>query len=240
MKISEHTFETFLELECNRFARNSTLNALNNLGELYNPIYIWGAGSNGKSSLCWAVHNHVKQTRPKLKITHFTPKTFLDELVEGIRRNKARDFFEKCTENTDVFIFDRINELSDKPQSQASLISFIEDLLMADKQVILNSTVAPSRLSGFENSYRSILMQGLVVEIKSPTPRDRYELAGHLIKTRHYENEFPERAVFQIAETTQNLAAVCESLNCINALASTDGTDIDVMLAKDVLNGFWN
>ena len=64
-----YTFDTFIVGSFNELAHAAAQAVVNNLGIIYNPLFIYGSTGYGKTHLIQAIGNHVKKTNPQKRFT---------------------------------------------------------------------------------------------------------------------------------------------------------------------------
>ena len=102
-----YTFESFVLGSCNQFARAAALAVSENLGDTYNPLFIYGGVGLGKTHLMSAVGYDVL-SRDKTKNIYFsTSEEFTNEMINALRYHKMEEFRNKYR-NVDLLMIDDI------------------------------------------------------------------------------------------------------------------------------------
>lgn len=81
----KYTFETFLIGDNNCLAYAAAFEVAIGIGEIHNPLYIYGFSGVGKTHLLQAVGNHISQKNPEKKIIYVTAQEFVNIMIETIQ-----------------------------------------------------------------------------------------------------------------------------------------------------------
>ena len=90
-----YTFENFIVGDSNRFAHAASMAVVDNPGTTYNPLFIYGGVGLGKTHLIQAIGNSILKKNPSAKIIYTTTESFINELIETIRRKTQEQFKRK-------------------------------------------------------------------------------------------------------------------------------------------------
>jgi chromosomal replication initiator protein len=140
-----YTFENFIVGENNELARAACYAVSQNLGHLYNPIFIYGGVGLGKTHLLQSVGNEVLRQQPDIRIKYTTADWFTGELVESIRNQKVAEFKE-AYQKADLLIIDDIQFLSGREKTQDEFFHIFNTLYQANKQIVLSSDRPPQAI----------------------------------------------------------------------------------------------
>lgn len=157
----EYTFDNFVITESNRNVYNSIQETIKNLGNMHNPLFIYGAKGTGKTHLLNAIGNFIQEQDNK-KVLYTTTNTFLNESSK-----LSDEEIKSLYTNIDVLIIDDIQYLSKSKKAQQDFFNIFNILLLDCKQMIISSNKSPDSLVEIETSrLRSRLNWGLALEIK--------------------------------------------------------------------------
>lgn len=134
MKLSDYTFETFIDTPSNHLARFAAQKICETPG-VYNPLYIFGPSGTGKTHLLYAI---AKEYESKHKTTLcVSVNQFLEEVLDAIRTG-ANTEFRKKYHQADVLLIDGLQYISGKEASQKELFNIVDRRLLENKQVVFS------------------------------------------------------------------------------------------------------
>merc|ERR1711974_6548 len=120
-----YNFESFLEGDSNRLARNAGLAVANKPGGTsFNPLLIFGGVGLGKTVL------------------YISAEKFTQQYIDSVKKNNRNDFIH-FYQIIDVLIIDDVQFLSGKSGTQDVFFHIFNHLHQNGKQVILTSDKAP-------------------------------------------------------------------------------------------------
>lgn len=210
-----YTFENFIVGENNELARAACYAVSQNLGQLYNPIFIYGGVGLGKTHLLQSVGNEVLRHHPEINIKYTTADWFTSQLVESIRNQKVAEFKESY-QKADLLIIDDIQFLSGREKTQDEFFHIFNTLYQANKQIILSSDRPPQAIPTLEDRLRSRFQGGMIADIGRPDLETRMAILK--IKTAERRFYLDDEAIRFIAENvTNNIRELEGALNRIVA-----------------------
>ena len=86
------TFDSLVEGSANRMARAAAMHVASQLGQLYNPLFIYGGVGLGKTHLMHAIGNYLVKERADAKVLYIHAEQFVSDVVKAYQR-KAFDEF---------------------------------------------------------------------------------------------------------------------------------------------------
>ena len=210
-----YTFENFIVGENNELARAACYAVSQNLGHLYNPIFIYGGVGLGKTHLLQSVGNEVLRNNPDIRIKYTTADWFTGELVESIRNQKVAEFKE-AYQKADLLIIDDIQFLSGREKTQDEFFHIFNTLYQANKQIVLSSDRPPQAIPTIEDRLRSRFQGGMIADIGRPDLETRMAILKIKTAERHFYLD--DEAIRFIAENvTNNIRELEGALNRIVA-----------------------
>lgn len=210
-----YTFENFIVGENNELARAACYAVSQNLGRLYNPIFIYGGVGLGKTHLLQSVGNEVLRQQPDIRIKYTTADWFTGELVESIRNQKVAEFKESY-QKADLLIIDDIQFLSGREKTQVEFFHIFNTLYQANKQIVLSSDRPPQAIPTIEDRLRSRFQGGMIADIGRPDLETRMAILKIKTAERHFYLD--DEAIRFIAENvTNNIRELEGALNRIVA-----------------------
>ncbi|MCI4670125.1 MAG: chromosomal replication initiator protein DnaA [Bacteroidia bacterium] len=231
------SFESFVEGDCNRLARAASYAVANKPGvTAYNPLFLYGGVGLGKSHLLQAIGNKIKEMHPKRAVLYVSSERFINQFVEAVRKGTVNDFM-NFYQLIDVLLVDDIQFLSGKEKTQENFFHVFNHLRQSGKQIVLASDRSPNEMEGVEERLLSRFKWGLSASLQVPD----FETRKQILKSKMYQNaiELPEEVVEFIAHNiTSNIRELEGALISLLAQSSLNGQDVDIQLAKSMLQNF--
>ncbi len=231
------TFETLIEGDCNRLARNAAMAISRNPGETaYNPFFIFGGVGLGKTHLVHAIGNQVRFYYPGKIVLYVQTERFIQQFVEASKTGGAHDFVANY-QAVDVLIMDDIQFMAGKDKTQDVFFHLFNHLHQNRKQIILTADTLPRELSQFEERLKSRFGGGLLAELKTPGEDTRAAILR--TKTRNEGLDFPDNVIDYIARRiNSNVRELEGALISLIAQSSFNGREINLELAESVVKSF--
>ncbi len=161
-----YTFDNFIVGKGNRFAYEVVKEALENLGYLYNPVFIYGSVGTGKTHLLQAIGNEAKKRG--YRVIYSSANDFADEMVNYLREGRINEFRNRY-KSVDLLLLDDVQFLSGKERTQLEFFHIFNTLYILEKQIILASDRHPQKLNGVSDRLVSRFEGGILVEIELDT-----------------------------------------------------------------------
>ena len=196
-----YTFENFIVGENNELARAACCAVSQNLGKLYNPLFIYGGVGLGKTHLLQSIGNEVLQKTPDKKIKYITSEMFTGELIDSIRNQKIADFKNRY-QKIDLLIIDDIQFLSGKEKTQNEFFHIFNVLYQINKQIVISSDRPPKAIPTIEERLRSRFEGGMITDIGKPDLETRMAI----LRAKMTEKDFflEDDSIKFIAENIKN------------------------------------
>jgi chromosomal replication initiator protein len=231
------TFEHFVVGAGNRFAYEAAWAVANERRVVYNPFYLYGEAGVGKSHLSGAIGNHICGREPTTRILYTTAEEFVNEMVSAIRKKEMWAFKEKHRRRCDILLIDGVDFLSGKEKTQAELCHTLEHLSNFGKQIILTAHVPPHELTHMNDSLKSRLGGGLVVDIQPPDVETRKRILRHKASRDGVtlSEEIVGLLASRISGSVRRLEGVLVNLVAKSSLLSRP---IDLELAQEIIQSF--
>ncbi len=175
---SPYRFETFAEGESSKLAFAACKAIAEGNKAPGNPLVLVSGTGLGKTHLLHSVSNALHSNNSGLKIICITASEFYREFAKNIKLKKENvpEPIEEMSarfRSADVLILDDLQNIEGKPASQHELLQIFNTLLLAGKPIIAASQIPISGMKDLNESLRSLLTGGLVVQITAPTLVDR-------------------------------------------------------------------
>lgn len=230
----QYTFDNFVQGDNNQWAKAAALAVSDNLGGLYNPLFIFGGPGLGKTHLLNAIGNKVLLDNPHARIKYVSSETFINDFLEHLRLNDM-DNFKKTYRNLDLLLIDDIQSLRNKASTQEEFFHTFNALHENSKQIVLTSDRNPDYLDNLEERLVTRFKWGLTSEITPPDFETRIAILRN--KCEIYPYEFTDDTLAYLAgQFHSNVRDLEGALKDIHLLATIRKlTEITVDVAAEAI-----
>ena len=228
------SFETFLESECNRFARYVAEAVADKPGQSpHTVLFIHGPSGVGKTHLSQAIGSRVRQLHPEKRVCYISCAKFEAQFVFDCKqRNKYR--FIEFYQHMDVLIIDDIQTLIGKTATQQAFFEIFNHLYLLNKQIVLTCDVPPVAFQDIEDRILTRIQGAMQVSLERPD----LELRRKILKQRVAEAgvELGFEVVEYIAENMKNNVRELEgTMNTLITYAKIRKSPIDLGMASRIM-----
>ena len=168
----EFTFDNFVVGKSNQFVYAAAQSVAENPGNgQLNPLFIYGNSGLGKTHLMHAIGNYIRNHLPELKIKYITCEQFTNAYVNCLQsqaKTKSVIAFRETYRNLDVLMVDDIQFLFRGREIQEEFFNTINELRMANKQIVVCSDRPPKEMPTLEERLRTRLSEGILHDISKP------------------------------------------------------------------------
>ena len=235
--IASHTFDNFVEGECNRLARASGYAVANKpCGTAFNPLLIYGGVGLGKTHLAHSIGIEIKDNFPNKTVLYVQSEKFAHQFIDAIKNNTTNDFVH-FYQMVDVLIIDDVQFFTGKEKTQDVFFSIFNHLHQNGKQIVLTSDKAPVEMQGMEQRLLSRFKWGLSADLGTPDLETRIAI----LEKKMYGSgiELPNEVVEYLAYSINtNIREIEGALNTLLAQASLNKKAITLELAKQMVDKF--
>jgi chromosomal replication initiator protein len=236
--VDKYTFENFVIGASNQFAHAACAAVANQPGEHYNPLFIYGGVGLGKTHLVNAIGHRACANDPQSKIVYLGAETFMNELINSLRRDKMEDFKRKFR-SVDILIIDDIQFISGKERTQEEFFHTFNSLYESHKQIVVTSDKFPKEIPAIEDRLRNRFEWGLIADIQPPDIETRLAIL-HQKAEREGISLPKEVAMFLATNISSNVRELEGSLTRLGAFSSLTDAALTIELAKEVLRNSLN
>src|SRR5262245_12778250 len=155
------TFESFVVGPANRLASAAARRAADSPGRGYNPLFIYSPSGMGKTHILGAIAHAASRGNGR-KVLYLASDSYLEELAEALRTGR-QDAVRDRYRALDFFLLDDVQFLAGQAQAQEMLLSTLDALTAAGKQVVLASDRPPSEINNLDSRLQSRFSGGLIV-----------------------------------------------------------------------------
>ncbi len=203
----DYTFEQFVVGPSNRLAHASCRAVCEQLGTLYNPLFIHGRSGLGKTHLLQAICHELVLRDGHLNVIYVSCEGFVNDLVRALGVGKLQEF-QVSARGADVLVIDDVQFLAKRESSQEELFHTFNALYQARKQIVLSADSAPSEIPTLEDRLVSRFNWGLVTSIDVPSRETRQAILQK--KARLRGCEVPDEILDYIAERVESNVRLLE------------------------------
>ncbi len=228
-----YRFENFVVGPSNSLAHAAAYAICENLGKVYNPLYIYGGTGLGKTHLLHAIGNEVKKNNPEAVVRYETSDNFINEFINSIRFDKSHLFRTRYAK-VDIILFDDIQFLSNKEQTQETFFHIFNVLYEQQKQIVLSSDTFPKEIVGLQNRLKSRMEWGLVADIQTPDTETKMAI----LKKKADQNKInlpDDVAEFIASRVISNIRELEGSLVRVGAFSALTNQPVSIEMARKVL-----
>ena len=227
------TFDTLIEGTANRMGRAAALHVASNVGQLYNPLFIYGGVGLGKTHLMHAIGNKLLADNPQVKVLYIHAEQFVSDVVKAYQR-KTFDEFKERYHSLDLLLIDDVQFFANKDRTQEEFFNAFEALLTKKSHIVMTSDTYPKGLTDIHERLVSRFDSGLTVAIEPPELEMRVAI---LIRKAEAESTvMPEEVAFFVAKNVRsNVRELEGALRKILAYSRFNQKEISIQLAREAL-----
>jgi chromosomal replication initiator protein len=227
------SFDTLVEGSANRMARAAALHISNNLGALYNPLFIYGGVGLGKTHLLHAVGNQLLANKPDAKVLYIHAEQFVSDVVRAYQR-KTFDEFKSRYHQLDLLLIDDVQFFANKDRTQEEFFNAFEALLAKKSHIVMTSDTYPKGLADMHERLVSRFDSGLSVAIEPPELEMRVAIL--INKAISEGSAMSEEVAFFVAKNVRsNVRELEGALRKILAYSRFNQKDVSIPLAREAL-----
>jgi len=231
-------FDNFVEGKSNQLARAASQTVAENIGKVYNPLFIYGNSGLGKTHLMHAIGNAVLLKNPNANIVYLHSEKFVQDMVKALQQNSINQF-KAYYRNIDVLLMDDIQFLAGKERSQEEFFHTFNNLLDQKHQVVLTCDRYPKEIEGLEDRLKSRFSWGLPVAIDPPDLETRTAIL--IKKAQQVGVELDQEIAFFIAKRIpSNVRDLEGALRRVVANSQFTGREITLEFTKEALHDLIN
>ncbi len=229
----KYTFDSFVVAPFNEVAHSAAMAVSKSLGNLYNPLFIYGGVGLGKTHLLQSIGNEIRKNRPSAKVHYLTSEKFANDYINSIQNKNIHVFKEKYRKYN-LLIVDDIQFFSDKLKIQEEFFHVFNSLYDGNNQIIFSSDKPPQYIVGLEDRLKSRFEGGMMVDISQPSLEERMAILRVKMQQRGYliSDEIIDFIAKNIKENIRELEG---ALNSVIGQSKIRGKTLDLKDVEDVL-----
>lgn len=229
---ARYTFDSFIVGKGNELAHAACQAVSANLGNAYNPLFIYGGVGLGKTHLLQAIgHEVVNKTN---NILYVTSEKFTNDYIQSVKNGRAKDFKDRYR-NVDLLLIDDIHFMAGKDGTQEEFFHTFNELHQTNKQIVITSDRPPKSIPALEKRLISRFEWGMIADIAQPDLETRMAILEAKCKEKNYTLESD---ILQfIADSVQNNIRELEgALNRLIAYHEFNNSKPTIDTTKTILN----
>ena len=226
-----YTFENFVVGDSNQFAFLSAKAVSEQLGKIYNPLFIYGPTGLGKTHLLQSVGNFCLNGG-KMVIC-VTSEQFITDFTYNLNNHSMERFREKYR-NCDVLLIDDVQFLGKTDKIQEEFFHTFNELHAKNGQIVMTSDRQPKMLKGFEDRLRTRFEWGIIADI---TPPELDTKIAIIKKKCEFDKIYLGIEVINYIATNMgdNIREIESAIINLNAYARLMRQEITLEFAKNIL-----
>ena len=163
----EYSFDKYVVGASNEYAVVCARSIVDELGGLYNPLFIYGESGTGKTHLMNAIGLSIYEQKPFMNVVYITAKQFTEETIACIRNGSLAEMHRKY-DSIDVLMIDGMEYLAGKEATQEEFFDIFDCLYHKGIQIILSSETEPRKTQGITRRLLYRFERGIVVDLALP------------------------------------------------------------------------
>jgi chromosomal replication initiator protein len=232
------TFQTLVEGSANRMARAAAMHVAGSLGQLYNPLFVYGGVGLGKTHLVHAIGNQLLHDKPQSRVLYIHAEQFVSDVVKSYQR-KTFDAFKERYHCLDLLIIDDVQFFANKERTQEEFFNAFEALLARKSHIVMTSDTYPKGLADIHQRLVSRFDSGLTVAIEPPELEMRVAIL--LNKAQAEGAMLPDDVAFFVAKNVRsNVRELEGALRKILAYSRFNQKPVSIQLARDALKDLFS
>jgi len=229
-----YRFAEFVESAGNRVAAHAARAVIDEPGQRYNPLVIFGEVGAGKTHLLHAIGNELGAA-PGSLVACLRAQDLVDDLIRAIDRDRIAWWRARYRRITALLV-DDVHVLAGKDRTQEELFWLYNLLAESGRQMVFTSAVPPQNLEGIEPRLRTRLEAGLVVELPQPDREVREAIVMRLLREK-LDDPDPELASYLAGRPVETVRGLQGLVQRVLAAAESEQEPPGVGLARQVLEG---
>jgi len=231
----DYRFENFVVGPSNQLSFAAAQAVAKKIGQMYNPLFIYGESGLGKTHLMQAIGHEFLKNKPSGRVLYVSTETFVNDFIQAVSSGfgKAKDFKNRYR-NVDLLLIDDIQFLSTKESTQDEFFHTFNHLHQNKKQVVLTSDRSPNEIKGLEIRLKTRFEGGMVTDIAKPDLETREAILRQKAKKLN-KNVDTEIITFIAQNITSSVRELEGVLNKLIAMCELINVEVTLDKAKEII-----
>lgn len=231
----DFTLSSFIVGSCNRVAHAACLQVVEEPGQVYNPVFLYGGPGLGKTHLLHGIGHAVMEKHNELEVLFVSCEEFVNDYISAVRNKSLEGFRARCR-SVDVLVIDDVHFLAAKNKTQEEFYHTFNVLHNAGAQVVLSSDLHPKEIASLKEKLVTRFVSGLVAALGKPDRETRLTILGS--KARKRGMSVPDEVLRYIADSVDtNVRELEGTLARLDALSTVERKRPSLELARLALRG---
>ena len=231
-KCEKYSFANFLAGENNKLACSAALVTAESAGEVFNPLFIYGESSTGKTHLMRAIANFIKESNPKANVIYETAEDFSEKIIEAVRSGNLEQIkrVRNRYRNVDALLLDDMDRIIDRDVTIEEFFDTFDKLLMQGKQIVVSAMSRPEQYTNLNKRYVSRLKQGMVVKLNYPDDTTKRAFLNRLAdeNDKEIEDDLIE-TIIRNANTIRDVQGQFNIALCVARIQKSERLTLDLV-----------
>lgn len=187
MRLDERfRFETLVVGAANRLAVTAARAVAESPGQVYNPLFIYGASGLGKTHLLGGIGQLAQDLHPSSTVEYVSLVELVEQYHAAVAAGDTSAWGNRWRE-ANVLLIDDVQFLTGRRETQAELLRVFAAMQQQDRQLVLTSDRPPSDIADVDEQLIARLGGGLVVDIGAPDYETRAAILKSIASERAFE-----------------------------------------------------
>jgi chromosomal replication initiator protein len=205
-------------------------------GVAYNPLYVHGPSSAGKTHLIHAIASElVMLSGGAMVVACVNAREFVDELIAALQEGTIERWRSRYR-LVDALVVDDVQHCAGTERAQEELFNLFNTLYSAGRQIIIAGDRPAREIEGMQDRLRSRFEGGLVVQLHAPDRQLREKLFARYLAGAGLEAG-PEVLAYLGARPAATVRDIVADVRVISRSTGAGGLSLTVAFVRRLLDG---
>ena len=227
----EYSFSNFVVSDGSKVAFEAAFQFCNEPHPIFKTLYLFGSKNLGKTHLLISIGN--KSASMGQKALYVNCLDFIRKTDENA--NGSSGEFISILSNTDIFLFDAVDNIANQPASQAKLYLVYNSLIEKGKKIAFAGNCNPEKLKKTERYLTSRFQWGMSAELKSIDDKTTARIIIKLAKDIGLI--IPDKVVsYLLTRIPRDFMSIKHAITKVNHESYIQKKKVTIYLVKATLN----